>query len=109
MSRHRLEDSEFSFAYLKYTRLFAAQIDYNKNKNLPQPGYIAEVHSKIFETIISRYNPKSTSDAESETSLRTSILGFIHRNKPTPFKVEQRLCSNSAPNAVYTKTRTRLH
>lgn len=64
MSRHRLDDGEFSFAYLKYSRLFSALIDFDRAKNNRQPGYIAEVHGKIFEAIISKYNPTNTGDTE---------------------------------------------
>lgn len=67
LNKNKNDDGEFAFAYLKYARLFAALIDYDKQNGMRDPGYIAEVHGKIFEMIISRYNPKSTSDGEFKT------------------------------------------
>jgi hypothetical protein len=67
MNRNRNDDSEFSFAYLKYARVFAALLDYDKKTGTRDPGYIAEVHGKIFETIIARYNPKSLTNGEFKT------------------------------------------
>lgn len=67
MKRNKNDDSDFSFAYLKYSRAFASLMDWDKKNGMRDPGYIAEVHSKIFETIIARYNPKSVSAPEFRT------------------------------------------
>jgi len=67
LNKNKNDDSEFSFAYLKFARLFAALLDYDKKNSNREPGYIAEVHGKIFEMIIARYNPKSMTNGEFKT------------------------------------------
>lgn len=56
-------DSDFAFAYLKYARAYALLIDYDTANGRPT-GYISQVHGKIFETLIARYQPSDVNDPE---------------------------------------------
>lgn len=69
---NRFQDPEFAFAYLKFARLFSTFLD-NAKSQVPATnntndsmslGYIADVHGKIFETILSKYVPKDINDPE---------------------------------------------
>lgn len=64
----KYQDPQFSFAYLKYARVFSYYLDYTKDQPLETTSmaysYLAEVHGKIFETIIAKYQPEDQSDPE---------------------------------------------
>lgn len=73
LKRNRNADPEFAFAYLKYARAFAQLILHDKQRAESQvgaeelqmsAGYISDLHGKIFETLIAKYQPKSLSDPE---------------------------------------------
>ena len=64
---NRYDNREFAFAYLKYARLLAMLIEQRKNNPVNgtgdiATGYLAESHTKIFELLIARYQPRGCND-----------------------------------------------
>jgi hypothetical protein len=65
-------DGEFAFAYLKHARALAFLIAYDRKKEEAgeseadnvSTSYLAQVHSKIFETLIARYQPEDINGTE---------------------------------------------
>ncbi len=77
--RVRTVNPEFSFAYMKYARAFASLTEYwkarsetaamaNSNSSVAVEdfslGYLNDVHGKVFESMIAKYNPKDIKDPE---------------------------------------------
>lgn len=75
--RNKLKDEEFSFAYLKYSRVYALLMDWWQDKSREKKdsdsenglgdmslSYLNTVHGKIFEILISDFRPKDLNDPE---------------------------------------------
>ncbi|MGE3760461.1 MAG: hypothetical protein AB7H97_22035, partial [Pseudobdellovibrionaceae bacterium] len=61
--RNAYEDKEYALSYMKHARVFAMLIAQERKAGKGQ-SYLAQVHSKIFESIIMHYDPKGTCTAE---------------------------------------------
>jgi hypothetical protein len=75
--KNKLKDEEFSFAYLKYSRIYALLMDWWQDKTRGEStsgaeigsggmslSYLNSVHGKIFEVLISDFKPKNLNDPE---------------------------------------------
>ncbi len=75
--KNKLKDEEFSFSYLKYSRIYALLMDWwqgksrGESKSASEIGdggmslsYLNSVHGKIFEILISDFKPKNLNDPE---------------------------------------------
>ncbi|MBK7843096.1 MAG: hypothetical protein IPJ71_05275 [Bdellovibrionales bacterium] len=75
--RNKLKDEDFSFSYLKYSRIYALLMDWWQDKSRGESSlgaekghggmslsYLNSVHGKIFEILISGYKPRSLNDPE---------------------------------------------
>lgn len=68
--RNRNYDGDFAFAYLKHARALAFLIAYDRTHEAPgddtdlSTSYLAEMHSSIFKTLISHYQPQNINDPE---------------------------------------------
>lgn len=75
--KNKLKDEEFSFAYLKYSRIYALLMDWWQDKSRGKSAsdaemglgsmslsYLNSVHGKIFEILISDFKPKDLNDPE---------------------------------------------
>lgn len=78
--RNAYEDKEFAFSYMKHARVFALLIEQERKAGKRQ-GYLAEVHSKIFEAIIMHYDPKNVSGAE--------FRAFVENFAPWTFSLKK--------------------
>lgn len=61
---NRYQDNDFAFSYLKYARVFSAYLKFESAKTSAKSdnrsmssSYLAEVHGKIFETVIAKFKP----------------------------------------------------
>ncbi len=84
-------DRTFAFAYMKYARLFAELVDYLKG---PIPvelqtalrdsgitiGYLGEVHTKIFETIVTKFQLENAKSDEFMKFVKT-FNPWVHSRK----------------------------
>ena len=87
--RSQFQDKDYSFAYLKYARLFAIYLAWAKDQpsttndrhaSMSQ-SYLAEVHSQIFETTISKYTPENINAPEFHTFVENfKPWGFSRKN-----------------------------
>lgn len=57
---NRIDDREFAFAYLKYSRLFAELLATGRM----QGSYLGKTHGQIFDILIAKYQPKDMNQAE---------------------------------------------
>lgn len=91
--KSRLKDDIYTFAYLKYSRLYAFLMDYWRRQprealaygTIRDPktmatGYLSEVHGGIFETLISQYRPKDLNDPEFRTFVE-NFNPWVYSNK----------------------------
>ncbi|MCB0383852.1 MAG: hypothetical protein KDD43_00560, partial [Bdellovibrionales bacterium] len=91
--KSRLKDDVYTFAYLKYSRLYAFLMDYWRRQpkealaygTIRDPktmatGYLSEVHGGIFETLISQYRPKDLSDPDFRTFVE-NFNPWVYSNK----------------------------
>lgn len=67
--RNRYDDPDFSFAYLKHSRIFAELVQVMRAMPSGQLGnmatsYLAESHTRIFESIIPKFKPRNENDPE---------------------------------------------
>lgn len=71
--RNRNYDSEFTFAYIKYARLFQVWLVSKEAKDDEfSNSYIKKTHASIFEVMIPKFEPKSQDDSE----FRTFVSNF---------------------------------
>ena len=91
--KSRLKDEKYTFAYLKYSRLFAFLMDFwrRQPKKLIAFGtiteatgmatsYLTEVHGGIFETLIGHYKPQDLNDPEFKTFVE-NFNPWVYSNK----------------------------
>jgi hypothetical protein len=86
--RSMYPDADFSFAYLKYARLFALYLDWAKAR--PAAGddhasmsasYVADVHGQIFETILAKYTPANMADKDFRAFVENfNPWGYSHKS-----------------------------